>query len=80
MIHPNDAGAANHLLRDAAICRRVCAPDGFGDERQTRAGGIRDGGDIIQRRMRDWIFVSLFHSDFYYAISYGQKAISNQRP
>ena len=55
-------------------------PDGFGDERQTRAGGIRNGGDIIQRRMRDWIFVSLFHSDFYYPISYGQKAISNQRP
>jgi len=45
-----------------------------------RAGGIRNGGDRIQRRMLDWIFVSLFHTDFYYAISYGQKAISNQRP
>ena len=80
MMHPDGAGAANRLLRDAAIRRRVCVQDGFSDERHTRAGGIRDGGDIIQRRMRDWIFVSLFHSDFYYAISYGQKAISNQRP
>jgi len=35
MMHPDGAGAANRLLRDAAICRRVCAPDGFGDERHT---------------------------------------------
>ena len=79
-MHPNGAGAANRLLRDAAIRRRVCVQDGFGDERHTRAGWIRNGDDMIQRRMRDWIFVSLFRSDFYYAISCGRKAISNQRP
>ena len=79
-MHRTVTVAANRLLRDAATRRRVCAEDGFGDERHTRAGGIGNRDDIIQRRMRDWIFVSLFHSDFYYAISYGQKAISNQRP
>jgi len=80
MMDADGADAANRLLRDAAIRRRICAQDGFGDERHTRAGGIRNGEDIIHRRMRASIFVSLFHSDFYYAISYGRKAISNQRP
>ncbi len=46
MMHPDGAGAANRLLRDAAIRRRVCVQDGFSDERHTRAGGIRNGDDI----------------------------------
>src|SRR5207302_978463 len=67
-------GCGESLLRDAAIPRRICAQDGIGDERHTRAGGTRNGEDIIHRRMRASIFVSLFHSDFYYAISYGRKS------